>query len=155
MGKQGKHAGGRPSKYSADVHVPWGRSLAKRGCTDEEIAEAFGITVRTLYGWKGAHPEFLHALKESKSKTDEAVAESLFNRACGNCVRETRRRREVLDSEGKKVVLTEVTTEKLPPDTTAMIFWLKNRQPQLWRDKPVEQVDESSADAFLEAWRDA
>lgn len=155
MGNAKKHAGGRPSGYDAKVHVPWGRSLAKRGCTDAEIAEAFGIGASTLYGWKGAHPEFREALKESKGSADEAVVESLYNRACGRCKRTTKKKREVLDSDGRKVTLTEVVEETLPPDTTAMIYWLKNRQPELWRDKPAEKPDESAAEGFLKAWRDA
>ena len=142
MAEGKKHSGGRPTKYDASVHVPWGRSLAKRGCTDEEMAEAFGVGVRTIYAWKGAHPEFQQALKETKSKTDEGVAESLYARACGLTKRTTRKVREVIDANGNKVKLTEITEETLPPDTTAMIYWLKNRQPELWRDRPaVDNTD--------------
>lgn len=63
---------------------------------------------------------------------------SLYERACGNAKRVTKKRRDVLDSEGRKVTLTEVTEETLPPDTTAIIYWLKNRQPELWRDRPKQ-----------------
>lgn len=138
MANDKRHSGGRPTKYDAAVHVPWGRSLAKRGCTDDEIAESFGIGVRTLYAWKGAHPEFQQALKETKSKTDEGVAESLYARACGLTKRTTKKVREVIDADGNKVKLTELIEETLPPDTTAMIYWLKNRQPELWRDRPKQ-----------------
>ena len=118
--------------------MPWGASLARRGCSDEEIAEAFGVSVRTVYNWKKAHPEFLQALNECKGKADEAVVESLYAKACGNVKRITKKKRDVLDSDGRKVTLTEVTEETLPPDTTAMIYWLKNRQPELWRDRPKQ-----------------
>lgn len=144
MSSAKKHAGGRPSAYDQDVHVPWARSLAARGCTDAEIADAFGVNVRTVYAWKGAHPEFAHALKESKSKTDEGVVESLYNRAIGNVKRVTKRKREVLDNTGKKVTLQEQVEETLPPDTTAMIYWLKNRQPELWRDRPKNDDTDSN-----------
>ena len=50
----------------------------------------------------------------------------------------TKKKRDVLDSDGRKVTLTEVIEETLPPDTTAMIYWLKNRQPELWRDRPKQ-----------------
>lgn len=132
-----KHRG-QPTRYSADVHVPWGASLARRGCSDAEIAEAFGVSVRTVYNWKGAHEEFLQAINESKSKADEAVAASLYDKACGKAKRVTKRTREVLDPDKGKVTLKEVVEEVMPPDTTAMIFWLKNRQPQLWRDRPKQ-----------------
>lgn len=35
--------------------------------------------------------------------------------------------------------------EHFPPDTTAMIFWLKNRQPDKWRDK--RDVGDDDGDA--------
>ena len=60
----------------------------------------------------------------------------------------------MLDAQGNTVKLTEVTEETLPPDTTAMIYWLKNRQPALWRDRPAESGDESAAEEFLKEWRD-
>ena len=66
------------------------------------------------------------------------VVESLYERACGNAKRVTKKKRDVLDSDGRKVTLTEITEETLPPDTTAMIYWLKNRQPELWRDRPTQ-----------------
>ena len=118
--------------------MPWGASLARRGCSDEEIAEAFGVSVRTVYNWKKAHPEFLQALNECKGKADEAVVESLYARACGLTKRTTKKEREVIDADGNKVKLTELIEETLPPDTTAMIYWLKNRQPELWRDRPKQ-----------------
>lgn len=138
MGNSAKHSGGRPSKYDEAVHVPWARSLARRGCTDEEIADAFGVNVRTLYAWKGAHDEFRQALKESKSMADEMVVDSLYAKATGRARRVTRKVREVLDSSGEKVELAEVVEETPPPDTTAIIYWLKNRQPELWRDRPKQ-----------------
>ena len=137
MGTARKHRG-QPTRYSAEVHVPWGASLARRGCSDAEIAEAFGVSVRTVYNWKGAHEEFLQAIKESKSKADEAVAASLYEKACGKATRRVKKVREVIGADGGKVRLTEVTEETMPPDTTAMIWWLKNRQPELWRDKPAQ-----------------
>lgn len=38
------------------------------------------------------------------------------------------------DDSGELVVTKEITKEVLP-DTTAQIFWLKNRRPDKWRDK--------------------
>lgn len=151
MAEKRRHAGGRPSPYDESVHVPWGRSLAKKGCTDEEIAEAFGIGVRTLYGWKGAHPEFSQALKASKGEADEAVVETLYARATGTAKRVTKRKREVLDGKGGKVTLTEVIEETPAPDTTAIIFWLKNRQPALWRDRPEAEAGAAADEAIKAA----
>ena len=82
MKTDAKHRG-KPTGYDAKSHVPWGASLARRGCTAAEIAEAFGITERTLYRWQKAHPELCHALKESRSKADEVVVESQYEREIG------------------------------------------------------------------------
>lgn len=131
--------------------MPWGASLARRGCSDEEIAEAFGVSTRTIYNWKKAHPEFLQALNECKGKADEAIVDSLYARALGKAKRTTKKKRDVLDSDGRKVTLTEVIEETLPPDTTAMIYWLKNRQPDLWRDRPKQDDTDT---AVLKAAKD-
>ncbi|WP_302798603.1 hypothetical protein [Senegalimassilia anaerobia] len=61
---------------------------------------------------------------------------SLYAKACGKAKRTTVRKREVLDPNKGKVTLVEKVEETLAPDTTAMIYWLKNRQPELWRDRP-------------------
>lgn len=132
-----KHRG-QPTRYNAEVHVPWAASLARKGCSSAEIAHAFGVSERTLYRWQNAHVEFCHAIKESKSRADEVIATSLYDRACGRAKKVIKKRRDVIDPSGNKRTLTEVTEETLPPDTTAMIFWLKNRQPELWRDKPIQ-----------------
>lgn len=34
-----------------------------------------------------------------------------------------------------KMILAERKTKEVVPDTTAQIFWLKNRKPEQWRDK--------------------
>lgn len=125
------------------------------GRTDAEIAEALGVGVRTLYSWKGAHQEFRQALKDAKAIADAEVVDSLFAKACGKAKRTVRKKRQVLDSKGNKVELIEETEETPPPDTTAIIYWLKNRQPELWRDvRKDSSNDESTAAEFLKAWRD-
>ena len=135
--------------------MPWARSLAILGRTDAEIAEALGVGVRTLYSWKGSHPEFRHALKDAKALADSEVVDSLFAKACGKAKRTVRKTRQTLDSDGNKVELIEVTEETPPPDTTAIIYWLKNRQPELWRDvRKDSSNDEATAAEFLKAWRD-
>lgn len=109
------------------------------------------MSERTVYRWMSAHEEFRQAVNESKSRADEEVAENLFNRATGRVKRTTKRKREVLDSNGRKVTLTEVTEETPAPDTTAMIFWLKNRQPKLWRDHPDDGGQAATGEAIKAA----
>ena len=82
---------------------------ARRGLTDEQIANNIGINTRTLYKWKDEHGQIRQALKKTKEIVDNEVEAALYKKAC----------------EG---------------DTTAMIFWLKNRRPDDWRDKRETQL---------------
>src|SRR5690606_22212030 len=104
--------------------------------TDKELAEFFGVTERTINAWKGAHPKFLHALKEGKQLADAQVAEKLFQRAIGYS------HPDVHISNFQGIITQTPITKHYPPDPTSMIFWLKNRRPDLWRDKPEPEDDD-------------
>lgn len=149
----GKHPGGQPTKYVESVHVPWGVSLARRGCTDDEIAEAFGVSTRTVYRWKKAHPEFCHALNETKSQADEKVVDGLYRRACGASV--VTKTESITERDGVKTKKIEKVTKELPPDVSACIYWLKNRQPALWNDNPAEFAQDAGDAAIKRAIREA
>lgn len=128
---------GRPSKYRPEF-VEQAKKLGKLGATDLEIADFFGIRVRTLFNWKNEHEEFFHALNESKAIPDERVERSLYHRAIGYEHTEVDIR--VID---KRIVKTKIR-KYYPPDTTACIFWLKNRQPSNWRAAPEQEDDETA-----------
>lgn len=120
---------------------------ARNGLTDEQIANNIGIRTSTFYEWKKKYVEFAEALKKSKEVADLEVENALFKRATGYTVTETK----VIESDkdGKK---TETIIKHIPPDTTAQIFWLKNRKPDEWRDKRVvEDKIELESDGFIEA----
>lgn len=104
---------------------------ARDGLTDEQLAEKMGCGVRTLYDWKERFPQISQALKKGKEVVDLQVENALLKRALGYEYIEERI--EVSDKDGRKVIQT---TKTVPPDTTAQIFWLKNRRPGRWRDKP-------------------
>lgn len=123
----------RPSKYKKEF-IAQAEKLCKLGATDAEIADFFEVDVRTLYRWKGEHPEFCHALKSGKVEADDRVERSLFSRAIGYEHEETDIR--VID---KAIVQTPIR-KYYPPDTTAAIFWLKNRRPDEWRDKTTQEL---------------
>lgn len=136
---------GRPSKYRPEF-VEQAKKLCRLGATDIEIADFFGITVRTLFNWKNEHDDFFHALNESKTIPDERVERSLFHRAIGYEHDEVDIR--VIDHQ---IVKTQIR-KYYPPDTTACIFWLKNRRPDLWRDKREEAAPtEGNSDDLLKA----
>lgn len=119
---------GRPTKFNEIISEKI-MSLAEQGKTDEEIADIVGISSRTLRTWKHDKPGFLPSLKEAKYAADQLVEASLFRRAIGY----THKAVKMFQHEG--LVIKEEYEEHYPPDTTAAIFWLKNRQPADWRDK--------------------
>ena len=102
---------------------------AKDGLTDEQIAQNIGIAASTLYEWKKQYPEISEALKKGKEVVDRHVENALLKRALGYKYEEIKTEKT---NEGKKVT---VTVKEVVPDTTAQIFWLKNRKPDQWRDK--------------------
>lgn len=130
---------GAPTKYDPERHVPLIRGLARDGMTMAEIAEHLGIHHNTLTRWRNRYPEVGVALKHGKAEADAKVEESLYRRACGITVKEVRKTiNKTKDAMGHVTGQTERIeefTKELPPDTTAMIYWLKNRQPDKWRDK--------------------
>lgn len=118
----------RPTKFQEE-YVSKAEKLCKLGATDIEVADFFDVDVRTIYRWKNENERFCHALKLGKAESDDRVERSLFARATGfECV-DT----DIRVVEGQ-IVQTPVR-KIYPPDTTAAIFWLKNRKPAEWRDK--------------------
>jgi hypothetical protein len=112
-----------------DGNLEQAAKLAALGLTDAEMAEFVGVSLRTFMRWKVDSPEFCHALKAGKEVADARVERRLFERAIGYKTIETK----VLVIKDK-VVKADVEKEH-PPDTTACIFWLKNRDPENWREK--------------------
>ena len=112
---------------------------ARDGLTDEQIAARIGITTSTLYDWKNKYSEFSEALKRGKEVVDIEVENALLKRALGYDYTEERVERS--QDGGKKSIKTVQTVKNIPPDTTAQIFWLKNRRPDRWRDK--QQIEHS------------
>lgn len=119
----------RPSRYKAEF-AEQAEKLCRLGATDKELAEFFGVTEKTINNWKGAHPEFLQSLKAGKQMADAEVADKLFQRAIGYSHPDT----HISNYQG--LITVTPITKHYPPDPTSMIFWLKNRRPDLWRDKP-------------------
>lgn len=119
---------GRPTKFKPEF-VAQAEKLCKLGATDIEIADFFEIEVRTLHRWKAEHSEFCHAVKAGKDEADERVERSLFARATGY-------EHDEVDIRvvGGGIVQTPIR-KFYPPDTTAAIFWLKNRRKDEWREK--------------------
>lgn len=109
---------------------------ARDGLTDEQIAQNIGINPATLYVWKNNYPEISESLKKGKEVVDYEVENALLKRALGYTVKE-----EKLTKDGEVVELER----EVPGDVTAQIFWLKNRKPDAWRDKPEDNGGKEEA----------
>lgn len=122
----------RPSKYKPEFAAQAAK-LCTLGATDSQLADFFEVAVSTISLWKVEHSEFSDALKVSKEEADAKVEQSLYRRALGYECDEVDIR--VISNE-----LIQTPIRKIyPPDTTAAIFWLKNRRPAQWREtKAIE-----------------
>lgn len=115
---------GRPSKYKEE-YAEQAYNYCLLGAIDEQLASFFDVSVTTINTWKETYPDFLASIKKGKEQADLEVTQSLKKRASG-----MKLKKQVVKEGG----IVEIEDE-IPPDTTAMIFWLKNRQPKIWRDK--------------------
>lgn len=123
-----KHAGGRPTKYKPE-YAEQARKLCLLGHTDVELAQFFEVSEDTINEWKKTYEEFSESIKKGKEFADVDVAESLYHRALGYSHPEV----DIKIYAGE-IIKTPII-KHYPPDTTAAIFWLKNRQKGKWRDK--------------------
>lgn len=125
---KGKHPGGRPTDYRAS-YADQAYNYTLLGATDKLLAEFFDVSEQTINTWKQKHPKFLESIKRGKGIADATVAASLFHRANGYSHKAVK----FFSHEG--IISQQEYVEHYPPDTTAAIFFLKNRRPDLWRDK--------------------
>lgn len=130
---------------------------ARDGLTDEQIAHNAGIHPDTLYEWQKRFPVISEALKKGKAPVDIQVENALLKRALGYEYEEVTTEiteTPYIDRRGKERVRKQKHVKKTKkivlPDTTAQIFWLKNRRPDKWRDKREEAVSIHNADPHLD-----
>ena len=124
---------------------------ARDGLTDEQIAKNIGISRSTLNVWKDRYSDISDALKRGKDVIDRQVENALLRRALGYVYEEVKEK-----FEGNIMTERTVTKKEVIPDTTAQIFWLKNRKPDKWRDKPgYEDTSElDKLDSILKGLKD-
>ena len=143
--RTGKETRGRPTKFNELIHAKI-VELAEGGMTEYEIAERVGVSERTIQYWKQRHFDFLHSLKDAKDIADQMVEASLFQRACGY-THPAEKHFLGKGIDGESEVITHEYVEHYPPSEVAAIFWLKNRQPERWRDKPEAEKTPGNDDA--------
>ena len=117
---------------------------ARNGLTDEQIAANMGVNVATLYRYKQSYCEICNALKRGKEIVDIQVENALLKRALGYSYTETTKERQFNPQTGEyEMTVTKTVQKEVVGDTTAQIFWLKNRRPDLWRDRKDVSVEGS------------
>jgi hypothetical protein len=119
---------GRPTLYKESYNEQVYK-LCLLGATDKVIADFFDVEESTINNWKNEHEEFLESIKRGKVEADATIAEKLYNRAKGY----DQKTDKIFQFQGEPVIVP--TVEHVASDTTAAIFWLKNRHPAKWRDK--------------------
>lgn len=126
--KKIKRKPGQPTKLDDKMKASL-KLLAEKGFTDKEMAKALHFDESTLTKWKQRHPQFFMSLKEWKLSADKEVEKSLFMSAKGFTVPAI----HISNHQGE---ITQTPIKKYyPPNPVSGIFWLKNRQPDKWRDR--------------------
>ena len=144
----------RPSLYRPEF-AEQAEKLCKLGATDVDLADFFDVSVYSIMRWKTRYEEFGKALKVGKGEADDNVERSLYSRATGY----TYDSEKIFHYQGE--IIRAPIQEHVPPDTTAQIFWLKNRRPEEWRDvqnvnvrryeqMTDEELDNAIAEQFAE-----
>ena len=142
----------RPSSYKPE-YAEQAEKLCLLGATDKELADFFGVSEQTVNNWKKSEPEFLESLKAGKIAADRDVADKLFQRATGYEWEEEQAVKIKVGQYEEKVEIVTVL-RAVPPDTTAAIFWLKNRRPKQWRDKVEQDINHGVQDSLAEVMRE-
>lgn len=121
---------GRPTDYREEYDA-LATKYCMLGATNANLAAFFDCAESTIDNWMNAHPSFMDAIKEGREVADANVASRLYSRAMGY----THQAEKIFADAKTGEVLRVDTTEHYPPETAAAIFWLKNRRPDMWRDK--------------------
>ena len=128
-------------EYLDDTGLSYIRGLAREGLTRREIAKKLNISYSTLNRWIKQYPDFKQAMRVGRDQSDSKVEESLYKRACGFQTVEIVEDYKTDPATGDQVLVgSKKIIKDIPPDTTAQIYWLKNRQRDKWKDKWEIQV---------------
>ena len=141
-GLEKTHGNAKYSKWITEDGLILLQGWARGGLTEEQIAKKCSVSPSTLSEWKNKFPELSEALKEGKEVIDTLVENALLKRALGYTYEEKTYERKQITEEGDTgMVLTKTVTKEVIPDTTAQIFWLKNRKRVEWRDNERMEIE--------------
>lgn len=116
------------------------KGWARKGLSNIQIAANIGISEQTLYKWADKYVEFGEALKKTKEVTVYEVENAMLRAAKGYYVTETK----TITNKDGKVIRVEKNEKWIAPNTTAQIFYLKNKDPENWRERNDISLVESN-----------
>jgi len=128
------------------------KGWAMDGLSNNQIAHNMGISEQTFYNWTKKYVEFFEAIKKNKEIADREVENAMYKAAQGYFVEETKTIIEK-DTNGKDKKRVEKTKKWVVSNPAMNIFWLKNRKPSKWRDKPFETIIEDITQKLMENWK--
>ena len=126
------------------------KGWARDGLTDKEIAEnKIGIRESTFCTWKSKYQQINETLKTGREPVDITLEDTFYSKKLsGYKVTETIKEKTVQrDASGNVIGTTEHVRESeryIPPDTTAMIFYLKCRMKDKYNDKMSISIDDNN-----------
>ncbi|MFF2754801.1 helix-turn-helix domain-containing protein [Psychrobacillus sp. NPDC058041] len=143
----GKKVGRKPlyTQWLTNKGLALVKKWSEEGLINKQISRKIGINVATLYEWQDRFPEFADAIKKGKKVIDDEVENSLLKRAIGYRYEEETWGKGI---DGEMIIVKKVVKSQAP-DVTAQIFWLKNRQPERWRER-VEIKNEHEGTVIVE-----
>jgi hypothetical protein len=113
-----------------NLDIPKFIKLLEAGWTDKQLANFYDVHITTVQLWRQKDPEFKTLVEKHRRPSNRQVERTLYERATGYTIRELKRHTDRLGN-----IETTETIKEIPPDTTAMIFWLKNRDRKRWQDR--------------------
>lgn len=143
---------GRKNKWeelNMDSNLILIEAWCRDGAIDKDIMNKLGISSSLFYRWKIEKSEFMESLKKGKEIVDIEVENALYKKAIGYSYEEVTKEplynklgAAILDDKGKHMIaVTKVVTKQMAGDTTAQIFWLKNRKSLEWREKKEVELN--------------
>lgn len=123
---------------------------AANGLTLAELAKSMGIGERTLYEWIERFPQISQAIKDGLAMSCQAIENALFKRATGYVVEDVDEveefKGELRDGKPANGTITKREVRKtrnVPPDTGAIVFYLKNRMGERYTDRRVIETPDA------------
>ncbi|MCK4761967.1 MAG: transposase [Candidatus Aminicenantes bacterium] len=131
----------RKSKYNPDTFPLLAEGHARNELNDAQIATKLGVGLSSFYSYQKKYPQFLDALKRGRIPVNFKVENTLLKKCYGYDVDETHTTMKI--SQGGEAKVTEIkkVTKHIQPDATSIIFYLKNKMPETYKNRHDVNVD--------------